>query len=140
VALIGAHPATRLGRALVPVAARLSQLDCDRERGPLAERDGVALGVAYFFADPDKLRAEYAVAVRSDWNGRGVGFAPMTRLIEIARQRGIGELTGEVLDEDKPMLQMCRDLDFWNQPEPERPFGHAGRQEAHNAASGGGDR
>ena len=94
------------------VAARLSQLDYDRELGLVAEHDGVALGVAHFFADPDKLRAEYAVAVRSDWKGRGVGFALMTRLIEIARQCSIGELTGEVLLENEPMLQMCKELGF----------------------------
>jgi acetyltransferase len=103
------------------VAARLSQLDYDRELGLVAERDGVALGVAHFFADPDKLRAEYAVAVRSDWKGRGVGFALMTRLIEIARQCGIGELTGEVLLENEPMLQMCRELGFGITAHPNDP-------------------
>jgi acetyltransferase len=103
------------------VAARLSQLDYDRELGLLAERDGVALGMAHFFADPDKLGAEYAVAVRSDWQGRGVGFALMTRLIEIARQRGIGELTGEVLRENKPMLQMCQELGFGISPNQNDP-------------------
>ena len=103
------------------VAARLSQLDYDRELGLLAERDGVALGVAHFFADPDKLRAEYAVAVRSDWKGRGLGFALMTRLIEIARQRGIGKLTGEVLLENEPMLQMCRELGFGITRKPTDP-------------------
>jgi acetyltransferase len=103
------------------VAARLSQLDYDRELGLVAERDGVALGVAHFFADPDKLRAEYAVAVRSDWKGRGAGFALMTRLIEIAGQRGIGELTGEVLLENEPMLQMCRELGFGIAAHPNDP-------------------
>jgi acetyltransferase len=103
------------------VAARLSQLDYDRELGLLAECEGVTLGVAHFFADPDKLRADYAVAVRSDWQGRGVGFALMTRLIEIARQRGIGELTGEVLRENKPMLQMCRELGFGIRPNQNDP-------------------
>jgi len=36
----------------------------------------------------------------------------MTRLIEIARQRHIGELVGEVLRENTAMLQMCRALGF----------------------------
>ena len=72
------------------VAARLSQLDYDRELALVAELDGVALGVAHFFADPDQLRAEYAIAVRSDWKGRGLGYLLMTRLIGIARERGIG--------------------------------------------------
>jgi acetyltransferase len=77
----------------------------------VTERDRVAaLGFGHFFADADKLRAEYAVAVRSDCKGRGAGFALMTGLIEIARHRGIGELTGEVLVENKPMLQMWREL------------------------------
>ena len=100
------------------VAARLSQLDYDRELAMLAELDEVALGVAHFFADPDKLRAEYAIAVRSDWKGRGVGYLLMTRLISIARQWGIGELVGEVLRENEPMLQMCRELNFAVAPEP----------------------
>ncbi|MBV8507063.1 MAG: GNAT family N-acetyltransferase [Alphaproteobacteria bacterium] len=94
------------------VAARLSQLDYDREMALLAEREGTALGVAHFFADPDRLRAEYAIAIRSDWKGRGVGFLLMTRLIAIARQWGIGELVGEVMRENEPMLQMCRELGF----------------------------
>jgi len=93
------------------VAARLSQLDYDRELALLAEHD-VAVGVAHFFADPDNFRAEYAIAVRSDWKGRGVGYLLMKRLIYIAGQRGIGELVGEVLRENEPMLQMCRELGF----------------------------
>jgi acetyltransferase len=103
------------------VAARLSQLDYDRELALLAERDGVALGVAHFFADPDNLRAEYAIAVRSDWKGRGVGYLLMERLIDIARRRGIGELVGEVLRENRSMLQMCRELGFMIARQPADP-------------------
>src|SRR5438132_13965404 len=67
--------------------------------------DGKALGMAHFFADPNKLRAEYAIAMRSDWKGRGLAYLLMTRLIDIARQRGIGELVGEVL---RRMSRCCR--------------------------------
>jgi acetyltransferase len=103
------------------VAARLSQLDYDRELALLAEYDGIALGVAHLFADPDGLRAEYAIAVRNDWKGRGVGYLVMKRLINVARQRGIGELVGEVLRKNQPMLQMSRELDFAIAPEPRDP-------------------
>jgi acetyltransferase len=103
------------------VAARLSQLDYDREMALLAECDGTPLGVAHFFSDPDKSRAEYAIAVRSDWKGRGVGYLLMTRLIDVAGQRGIGELVGQVLRENEPMLQMCRELGFAIAPEPADP-------------------
>jgi len=100
------------------VAARLSWLDHDRELALLAERHGIALAVAHFFADPDKSRAEFAIAVRSDWKRRGVGYLLMTRLIDIARQGGIGEFVAEVLRENEPMLQMCRKLGFAVVPEP----------------------
>jgi len=36
----------------------------------------------------------------------------MMRLIDVARQRRIGELVGEVLRENAAMLQMCRALGF----------------------------
>jgi len=42
----------------------------------------------------------------------------MTRLIDIARQGGIGEFVAEVLRENEPMLQMCRKLGFAVVPEP----------------------
>jgi len=103
------------------VAARLSQLDYDRELALLAELDGIALGVAHFFADPDRLRAEYAIVVRSDWKGRGIGYLLMTRLTHIAGRRGIGELIGEVLRENQPMLQMCRELGFSMVSQPADP-------------------
>jgi acetyltransferase len=67
------------------------------------------------------LRAEYAIAVRSDWTGRGVGYLLMRRLIDIARQRGIRELVGQVLRENESMLQMCRELGFTIAQEPRDP-------------------
>ena len=53
--------------------------------------------------------------------GRGVGFLLMTRLIDLARERGISELTGEVLRENEPMLQMRRELGFTMVPLPADP-------------------
>ena len=96
------------------LAARMTQIDYDREMALIAlpaEAD-MALGVSRFAADPDNRRAEYAVEVRSDWKGRGLGYLLMTRLIDVARRRGIGELVGEVLRENAAMLQMCRALGF----------------------------
>jgi len=106
-------------RGLTPaVAARLSRLDYDREMGLIAEHDGTILGVAHFFADADKHAAEYAISVRSDWHGHGVGYLLMMRLIEIAAARGVGELFGEVLRENYGMLEMCHALGFALAPDP----------------------
>jgi acetyltransferase len=107
-------------RALSPLlAARLTQIDYDREMALVATQRGTVLGIARYSADPDRLRAEYAVEVRSDWKGRGVGYVLMRRLIEIARQYGISELIGDVLRENQPMLAMCRDLGFEIAPDPD---------------------
>jgi acetyltransferase len=101
------------------LAARLTQIDYDREMALLAQaEDGTTIGIARFFADPDRVSAEYAVAVRSDWQGRGVGFALVTRLIDVARQYGIGELVGVVLRENAAMLAMCRTLGFALERDP----------------------
>jgi acetyltransferase len=102
-------PMRELSHAL---AARLSQIDYDREMALIAQYNGVPLGVARYAADPDRLRAEYAVAVRSDWKGRGVGYLLMMRLITVAREAGIGELFGDVLHENQLMIDMCRELGF----------------------------
>ena len=109
-------PMRHLSHAL---AARLTQIDYDREMALLALRKGTAVGIAHFYADPDRQRAEYAIAVRSDQKGRGIGYLMLTRLIDIARQWAIGELMGEVLRENEPMLLMCRSLGFRITPDPE---------------------
>ncbi|HTQ35066.1 MAG TPA: bifunctional acetate--CoA ligase family protein/GNAT family N-acetyltransferase [Stellaceae bacterium] len=109
-------PMRELGHAL---GARLSQIDYDREMALVAQRDGVTLGVARYAADPDRLRAEYAVTVRSDWKGRGIGYLLMTRLIEVARAAGIAELVGDVLHENRRMLDMCRELGFRLRADPD---------------------
>ena len=108
-------PIDELSHAL---ATRLSHLDYGREMALVAQHNGMTLGVARYSADRDRLSAEFAVAVRSDWHGRGVGYLLMGRLIEIAQRSGIGELFGLVLHENKPMLDMCRELGFSFSSEP----------------------
>jgi len=104
-------------------AARLSQVDYAREMALLAaSADGhTALGVSRYSADPDNQRAEFAIAVRSDWKGRGLGHLLMTRLIGIAMQRGIRALVGDVLRENEAMLDLCRHLGFSVTHHPDDP-------------------
>src|SRR5437763_11320625 len=90
----------------------------------LAKKDGVKLADIRFHADPAQQRqrhrrAEYAIAVRSDWKGHGLGYLLMTRLIAVAQEWRIGELVGQVLRENKPMLAMCRELGFSIHSDPD---------------------
>ncbi len=104
------------------LAARLSQVDYAREMALLGVMDGkTALGVARYSADPDNQQAEFAIAVRSDWKGRGLGHVLMTRLIGVARQRGIGALVGDVLRDNEAMLDLCRHLGFVIARHPDDP-------------------
>ena len=105
------------------LAARLSQIDYDREMAIVARlaANGAALGVARFSADPDNRRAEFAVALRSDWKSRGLGHLLMTRIIDIARARGIAEIIGDVLHENEPMLKLAKRLGFALEAHPDDP-------------------
>jgi acetyltransferase len=105
------------------MAARLTQIDYDREMAlilfdPLATTPEI-LGVMRIFADADGARAEYAGAVRSDLKGMGLGRLLLEEIIEYCRQRGIGEVWGEVLAENEPMLRLVHRLGFSVKTDPE---------------------
>ena len=101
--------------------ARLTQIDYAREMAfvAIAEATGALLGVARFVADPDYTRGEYAILVRSDLKGRGLGWRLMQYLIDYARSEGLKELYGTVLADNTTMLDMCRQLGFRVEPEPD---------------------
>jgi acetyltransferase len=105
------------------LAARLSHIDYDRDVALLAfaEPTEKVLGVARFSADPDNRAAEFAIAVRSDWKGHGLGHLLTTRMIQLARQRGIDRLVGTVLPENVAVLQLCRVFGFTIGIDPSDP-------------------
>jgi acetyltransferase len=97
--------------------ARLVQIDYAREMAFVAVRtcdDGATetLGVARAIADPDNVEAEFAVVVRSDCKGGGLGRLLMERLIEYQRAQGTARLVGYVLRENRPMRELARRLGF----------------------------
>ena len=96
--------------------ARLTQIDYEREMAFIAEaaEAGVpqTLGVVRAHADPDNIAAEFAILVRSDLKGRGLGSALLAKPIGYCRARGIQRLTGEVLAENRPMLWLAAALVF----------------------------
>jgi acetyltransferase len=110
-------------RAFPPLmAARLSQIDYDREMALVATpppgdpASGEIDGVGRLVADPDNEVAEYAVMVRSDLKGHGIGFQLMTEILAHARRRGLKRVFGEVSRDNHAMLQMARELGFSTAP------------------------
>jgi acetyltransferase len=103
--------------------ARLTQIDYAREMAFVAidATTGALLGVARLAADPDYTRAEYAIVVRSDLQGRGLGWSLMEHLLAYARAEGLGKIDGFVLAENTEMLSMVRQLGFSVSSEPGEP-------------------
>jgi acetyltransferase len=97
--------------------ARFTQIDYDREMAFIATRTGAdgtpeTLGVARAVADPDNVKAEFAVTVRSDLKGQGLGTLLMRTLIDYCRKRGTQELVGEALTENTGILKLAERLGF----------------------------
>ncbi len=92
--------------------ARLTQIDYAREMAFIAVRtlpDGSVqtLGVARAVTDPDNVDAEFAIIVRSDLKGRGLGHLLMRTLTEFVRGRGTQHLVGLVLRENLAMRNLA---------------------------------
>lgn len=97
--------------------ARMTQIDYDREMALIATEtkpDGSirTLGVARAVADPDNETAEFAVAVRSDQKGKGLGRLLMERLIAYVRSRGTHWIVGEALRENTGMIALAKAVGF----------------------------
>jgi len=99
------------------LAARLTQLDYDREMalvliGESSSGESELCGGVRISADSDNDRAEFAILLRRDMTGLGLGPLMMQRIIQYARKRGIREIFGDVLSENTPMLKLCKALGF----------------------------
>lgn len=101
--------------------ARLTQIDYDREMAFIAEGSDAqgapeTLGVARTVSDPDRVEAEFAIIVRSDLKGAGLGKLLFAQMIEHARSREIGRLVGIILRENTRMLNLARAMGFEADP------------------------
>ena len=93
--------------------ARLTQIDYDREMAFVAicEREPgcfETLGVVRAIADPDNVTAEFAIIVRSDLKGKGLGPILVKKLVDYCRSRGTKELIGEALADNQRVIGLVR--------------------------------
>ncbi len=119
---------TRFFAALRQVPQRelayLTQIDYDREMAFIAETPGQSaaapgestsketLGVARACTDPENLEAEFAVLVRSDLKGRGLGALLLDKLIRYCRGRGTQRMVGQTLSANARMLKLASAAGF----------------------------
>jgi len=103
----------RIRELQLPQLARLTQIDYDREMAFIASSECEpgrfeTLGVARAIADPDNVSAEFAIIVRSDIKGKGLGPILLGKLIAYCRSRGTKELVGEALADNHRIAGLVR--------------------------------
>jgi acetyltransferase len=103
--------------------ARFTQLDYARAMAFVAidEASGEMNGVGRLHANSNYDTAEFAVLVRSDLKGKGLGWLLMQTMIEYARSEGLKTIEGQILSENLTMLRMCGQLGFTIAPNPDTP-------------------
>ena len=94
--------------------ARFTQIDYARAMAFIAteEASGAMLGVVRLHSSANYDSGEFAILVRSDIKGRGLGWQLMQLIIEYARAEGLKTVEGQVLSSNTTMLAMCRELGF----------------------------
>ncbi len=93
---------------------RLTQLDYDRDMAFVAldSKSGALAGIGRLSGDPDKTVAEFGLLVRTDLQGRGLGWSLLQQVVAYASADGIAVIEGTVLNENSSMLAMCREFGF----------------------------
>ena len=97
--------------------ARYTQIDYDREMAFIATAPGSTghaetLGVVRAVIGPDRLSAEFAIVIRSDLKGKGLGYRLLARMIAYCRDRGVEQMVGETLPNNHDMIMLAQSLGF----------------------------
>ena len=96
--------------------ANMTQIDYDREMAFVAVRTTAEkseiLGVTRAISDPDNIDAEFAVLVRSDLKGLGLGRRLLEKLIAYTQSHGLQRLNGITMPNNRGMIGLARKLGF----------------------------
>ncbi len=103
--------------------ARLTQIDYEREMAFVAVREatGETVGVARLVREGETGAGEFAVLVQPDMKGHGLASHLMHRLIDWARSQGMSEVVGQILADNRTMLEFIRGLGFTLARSPGEP-------------------
>jgi len=100
--------------------ARFTQIDYNREMAFIAVHKTInggweTLGVVRTITDPNNEQAEYAILIRSDLQGLGLGRFLMKKMINYSRAKGTKYMIGDILARNSRMLRMMTSLGFSKQ-------------------------
>lgn len=96
--------------------ANLTQIDYDREMAFVAvafdENGPSIIGVARALITPDNSDAEFAILVRSDLKGKGLGKVLMQKIITYCQAKGTKQMSGMTMPTNRGMLSLAQSLGF----------------------------
>ncbi len=96
--------------------ARFTQIDYDREIALVAilhhGESEKMIGAARIISQHNSNTAEFAVLVGDPWHDKGIGARLLSTCLDLARERGFGNIWGTVLAENKGMLSLGKKLGF----------------------------
>lgn len=100
--------------------ARYTQIDYDREMAFILstrEENGITetLGEVRTVIDPDNRHAEFALVVRSDLKGKGLGTILMNKMLRYCRSKGTPRVYMVTLMENVAMQALAKKFDFHRQ-------------------------
>jgi len=95
---------------------RFTQIDYHNEMALIAvwpnENGEEEIGVVRYMTNADKKTCEFALVVSDQWQGKGIARLLMRNLIEVARDRGLELMEGQVLSNNFRMLDLMTRLNF----------------------------
>lgn len=107
------HPIKTLSADMI---ARFTQVDYDRDMAfvavPLDEPAPRFIGVVRYIREIDERRAEFAIVIADEWQGRGLAGALMRELVAHATGVGLQVLVGYVHSQNRRMLEFMRHQGF----------------------------
>ena len=95
---------------------RFTQIDYHNEMALIAVKTDnhgdEQIGVARYSTNVDKTSCEFALVVSDKWQSRGIAHHLMKDLMEIARDRNLETMEGQVLRDNSKMLELVSSLGF----------------------------
>ncbi len=97
---------------------RICFVDYDRDMALVAERKNPESGEKEIVAVGRLSRtnfaneAEFAMLVRDEFQGQGIGTMMLSRLLEIGRAEGLSRVTAYIMNENLGMRTVCKKLGF----------------------------
>ena len=102
---------------------RFTQIDYHNEMALIVVTSTVTgeeqIGVARYTTNVDKASCEFALVVSDQWQSRGIAHHLMRNLMDVARDRDLERMQGQVLSNNSKMLDLMTSLNFSIENDPD---------------------